>query len=355
MSLNNTTSAIHRLLKPVIAVFFLIAFGTFATYYILYNQNYFIRSDFPKPGLFHISNNVEKNTVTNLCKITSKGAFLLYQKRMKQMSGRYYEVKTLNTTPVSYDTSESFPKRIDGTPKWEPTTYEEFNYWLPKSTYYVGFGTWIGVTLFYGTQLVKKAVGFEGDPSAYANVYTNLEGNSHRDWYNHTNVYPVAVRAGHNDTGAKKVSMRSGGAGNSCSGMKEILTRKDGACGNDMNKDSWDIDGYTMPYLLSVNGIPASKETFIKIDVESYECELIPSWFEWLKELTEKPTLFVSFHGHNVRCCTKDQYDQILSFSKLYKGFWHNMKKANAEDFFNVATCTTEVVVFSDLQDKELV
>ena len=64
MSLNNTTSAIHRLLKPVIAVFFLIAFGTFATYYILFNQNYFTRSDLPKPGLFHNSNNIEKNKVT---------------------------------------------------------------------------------------------------------------------------------------------------------------------------------------------------------------------------------------------------------------------------------------------------
>lgn len=271
------------------------------------------------------------------------------------MSGNYYEVKTLNTTPVSYDKSETFPRNnIDGSPTWEPKTYEEFNYWLPKSQYYVGFGTWIGVTLFYGTQLVKKAVGFEGDPSAYANVYSNLEGNTHRYWYNHTNVYPVAVIAGHNDTRAKKVSMRSGGAGNSCSGMKDILTRKDGACGNDMNKDSWDVDGYTLQHLLNVNDIPASKETFIKVDVESYECELIPSWFDWMKGLSVKPTLFVSFHGHNVRCCTKEQYDKILSFSKLFKGFWYNMKKAKPEDFFSVATCTTEVVVFSDLGDKEL-
>ena len=100
--------------------------------------------------------------------------------------------------------------------------------------------------------------------------------------------------------------------------------------------------------------IPASKETFIKVDVESYECELIPSWFDWMNDLREKPTLFVSFHGHNVRCCTKEQYDKILSFSKLFKGFWYNMKKAKPEDFFSVATCTTEVVVFSDLGDKEL-
>ena len=93
-----------------------------------------------------------------------------------------------------------------------------------------------------------------------------------------------------------------------------------------MNKDSWDIDGYTLQHLLNLNGIPASKETFVKIDVESYECELIPSWFNWMKNMPDKPTLFVSFHGGNVRCCSEEQYDKILSFSKLYKATWHNLK-----------------------------
>ena len=127
-SQKNGTSAVSWLLKTGVAVFFLIAFGTFVTYYMLLNHNYFNILDFSKPALFHDSNIVEKNTLSNLCKITSKGAFLMYQKRMKQMSGKYYEVRTLNTTPVSYDKSENFPKQIDGFPTWEPTTYDEFNY-----------------------------------------------------------------------------------------------------------------------------------------------------------------------------------------------------------------------------------
>ena len=289
---------------------------------------------------------------TKLMKITSKNAFLLYLKRMKSMHGNYYEVKTLNTGPVSYDTSDRWPERIDGNPKWEPDTYNEFNYWLPKSQYYVGFGTWIGVTLFYGTQLVKKAVGFEGDPTAYASVYANLEGNSHRNWYNHTFVYPVAVRKGNDNGEPKRVSMRSSSAGNSCSGMKEIRM-KNQACGNDINSVSWDIDAYTLPHLLMVNGIPPNKETFVKIDVESYECELIPSWFDWLKSSPSKPTLFISFHGQSVRCCSEYQYAKILEVSKLYKGVWHNLKKLNLTDLFINAPCpppkTTRVLVFSDL------
>ena len=297
---------------------------------------------------FSTSPNYVHEHISDLSKITSKSAFFIFQKKMKAMAGEYYEVKTLLTGPVSYDKSDNFPKQIDGVPTWEYTTYKEFNHWLPKSKYYVGFGTWIGVTLFYGTQLVKKAVGFEGDPSAFAEVYSNMEGNSHRVWYNHTYVYPVAVRTGEDKQGAKRVSMRSDKAGNSCSGMKEI-SRKDNACGSDGNRVSWDIDGYTLPHLLELNRIPVSSETFIKIDVESYECELIPSWLPWLKKFPSKPTMFISFHGKGVRCCSIEQYNKILEVSKLYKGVWSYMKKKNPEEFFKHDNCTTEVLTFSDL------
>ena len=291
--------------------------------------------------------------LSKISKITSKSAHLLYEKKIKKMQGSFYEVKTLQTGPVSYDKAETFPKIIQGNPRWEPETYNEFNYWLPQSKFYVGFGTWIGVTLLFSAQLVEKAIGFEGDPAAYASVHTHLEGNSHRSWYKHTHVYPVAVRAGE-DSEARQVSMNSDHEGNSCSGMKDVKTRKDNACGSNMNKVSWDIDGYTLPYLLKVNEIPASKETFIKIDVESYECELIPSWLDWLRNMTDKPTLLIAFHGGNVRCCSKEQYNKIISVSKLYKSVLYTKGneahiKTRAEDHFNTTYCTTSAIVFTDL------
>ena len=302
----------------------------------------------PKPRYtYHFNKFIKKVEVADLRQISSKSAYLIYQKKMKEMDGRYYEVNTLGKGPVSYDNSESFPLKIDGIPTWEPQTYKEFNYWLPKSKFYVGFGTWIGVTLFYGTQFVTKAVGFEGDPSAYASVFTNLEGNKHRSWYNHTYVYPVAVREGQ-DSNGKIVSMRSGKEGNSCSGMREISSRKDNGCGGNMNNALWDIDAYSLPYLFKLNGIPASKETFIKIDVESYECELISSWFEWLQKLSDKPTLFVSFHGY-VRCCSEDQYNKIQLVSNLYKRVTHYMKNTRPKHHFNIFNCSSATLVFSDL------
>ena len=295
----------------------------------------------------------------NLHQFTSEAALLLYQKTINDMTGKYTEVRTMNAEPVSYDNYMnrfSILQRIDGIPKWEPDTYAEFNYWLPKSKYYVGFGTWIGVTLFYASQMVNKAVGFEGDPSAYASVFTNLKANRHRKWYNHTYVFPVAVREGTDENGPKKVSMRTSIAGNSGSGMKEVLTRKD-MKENEMNKVSWDIAGYTLNQLLKINQIPVSKETFIKIDVESYECELLSSWLEWLHDLYDKPTLFVSFHGY-VRCCSEEQYGKILKLAEHYRSVKEkegNMRNVSPEYYFRKdkcanCICPNETLVFSDLK-----
>ena len=295
----------------------------------------------------------------NLHQFISKAALLLYQNTIKDMTGTYTEVRTMNSEPVSYDnlmSRFSILERIDGIPKWEPDTYTEFNFWLPKSKYYVGFGTWIGVTLFYATQMVNKAVGFEGDPSAYASVFTNLKANKHRNWYNHTYVYPVAVREGIDENGPKKVSMRTSIAGNSGSGMKEVLTRKD-MKGNEMNKVSWDIAGYTLNHLLKINQIPASNETFIKIDVESYECELLSSWLDWLHDSDDKPTLFVSFHGY-VRCCSGEQYGKILRLAESYKTVKEldrNIQNVRPKDYFRNdkcahCICPNETLVFSDLK-----
>ncbi len=49
----------------------------------------------------------------------------------------YFEVKTLNAGPVSYDNSETqghsrFPDKLRVSSTWEPDTFADFNHWLPK-------------------------------------------------------------------------------------------------------------------------------------------------------------------------------------------------------------------------------
>lgn len=178
--------------------------------------------------------------------------------------------------------------------------------------------------LLYGSQFVDKAVGFEGDPDAYARVQANIRLNLHRQWGAHTRAYPVAVVRGSAST-AETMTMVSDYAGGSCSGM-EVVGRT--GCGRLTTK--WQVRGYSLPFLLKTVGIPATSETFIKMDVESFECELLPSWMEWFKALDTKPTIRISFHGPNVRNCTDAQYQQITEVVLLFHAVWEGTTRQTA-------------------------
>jgi hypothetical protein len=67
---------------------------------------------------------------------------------------------------------------------------------------------------------------------------------------------------------------------------------------------NWDVD-------------PDREHVFVKIDVESYECSLIPSWKAWFAGLKRKPTLYLSMHL-DVSPCTEDQYKEIAELAKTY-------------------------------------
>ena len=73
------------------------------------------------------SNKHFDRSIFNLHQITSESARLLYQDTLKGMAGKYTEVTTFNTGPVSYDASlrDDF-KKIDGILTWERETYTEF-------------------------------------------------------------------------------------------------------------------------------------------------------------------------------------------------------------------------------------
>ena len=75
----------------------------------------------------NISSKYFHNSIFNLHQITSESALLLYQEKIKGMAGKYTEVTTFNTGPVSYDASlrDDF-KKIDGILTWERETYTEF-------------------------------------------------------------------------------------------------------------------------------------------------------------------------------------------------------------------------------------
>ena len=75
-------------------------------------------------------------------------------------------------------------------------TFKNFFHHLSSSRYYVGFGTWIGPTLFFASQLVDTAYGIEADPVAFAKVESNLALNMDKDWARKVRINPVAVLEG---------------------------------------------------------------------------------------------------------------------------------------------------------------
>jgi hypothetical protein len=79
---------------------------------------------------------------------------------------------------------------LDGFPKWERRNFLVFLKYVPGHSVYVDFGSWIGPTLFYGSQLVgvERAFAIEADPVAFAVVRANLV--MHQNYCN-TTVTPL--------------------------------------------------------------------------------------------------------------------------------------------------------------------
>lgn len=175
----------------------------------------------------------------------------------------------------------------------------------------MGFGTWIGPTLFYAAQLVEEAFGVEADPVAFARVQTNLALNMNNPWAHNVHLNPHAIGMGSTtDLEATQVAMSSAAAGNSCSGLGSV------ACGE--ASVHWKVNAYSLPALLRHWNVPSSEELFIKVDVESYECQLIPSWLPWIESIQgSKPAFHIAFHGQ-IEKCSEEEFKAIYRFGKQF-------------------------------------
>lgn len=186
---------------------------------------------------------------------------------------------------------------------WEPHTYRRYFQYVTPSTTLVDFGTWIGPTLLFGATRAARAFGIEGDPVAYADTLVNLQLNA------------AALKNVHLQPGCVSVQrevkdMRSADAGNSCSGVGDAV-----ACGN--ATVAWRVQCYDLPFLFSHWGVDLGLDTFIKIDVESYECALVPSLVDWLLAAQLKPTISLAMHSQ-VAPCDEGGYADITRLAAAY-------------------------------------
>lgn len=190
--------------------------------------------------------------------------------------------------------------------QWEPHTFDIFARYIDAETTVIDFGAWIGPTLLFHALLSKKSYGIEGDPVAFAQLKANVQLNVPLfDGMRRVELLPACIATNHS-----MLQMNSANAGNSCSGLGTV------ACGAVTVR--WSVQCFRLSELFVHWHLRLTDNVFVKIDVESYECELIPSFVAWLSSAERKPTLYIAFHGSNVAACSVAQYTAIDELVHLY-------------------------------------
>ena len=94
------------------------------------------------------------------------------------------------------------------------------------------------------------------------------------------------------------------------------------------------------------------KDVMVKIDIESYECKLIPSFYDWLKDEEYLPKMFISFHPQIIHC-NDDEYDGVLKFLRLYdhvlfhdREEFHNLQSSTVEEFKEKIGAKNSLVIY---------
>ena len=217
---------------------------------------------------------------------------------------------------------------------WEMSTYRHFLQFVNSKTTLVDFGTWIGPTILFGGQFASRTFGIEGDPVAYAEALVNVQLNKGK--LRNVHLQPACV-----SLSREIQTMHSASAGNSCSTIGEV----DSPCGKPAV--SWKVQCYGLPYLFKHWKIDVNADTFVKIDVESFECHLLPGLASLLLQSAHKPTLHVAMHSQ-VKRCTKVQYDAINKVVRAYN-FAFCETPVHDKDSFDVSErCHTGELVLSD-------
>lgn len=235
---------------------------------------------------------------------------------------------------------------IGGAENWEPNTFREFSRRIHSGMTYVGFGTWIGPTLLFAAQLADRSFGIEGDPAAFAGARSNLALNSDDSWARRAFVQPACVAT---DEMAGTQEMASAAAGDSCSG----LNKSSGCFRRGHAPVKWQVRCYSLPYLFAKWRIATDATTFIKIDVEGFECKLLPSLAGWLGESKDhsKPTLHFALHAQT-SSCTSDEQAAILRLSNQYRHAYCTSGQHQGVEWtamMNRLPCPMSEVVFSDV------
>lgn len=163
-----------------------------------------------------------------------------------------------------------------GRQDWEPETLSILRRYLKPQSVYYDIGSWIGPTVLFASQHSGNVLAFEPDPVAYRFLLENVTNNALKN----VRTFNLAVAA---TDGVASIQSFGEKLGDS---MGSLLP---GASGS----PQWPVTTVSIDTLLNRLSCPAP--SFMKIDIEGGEFELLPTLRPYLERW--RPVLYLSIHA----------------------------------------------------------
>lgn len=160
---------------------------------------------------------------------------------------------------------------------WEEETFNIFDRFTDKTKDYLDIGAWIGPTALYAAHKTKRVFAFEPDPLAYAELVSNISLNKKL-----ASKINLAAKAVAPKSGTRKIAGRHG-----------LGTSETSFLNTNASDDAF-IEVQTICLNEFAQGFSDLDICLIKIDIEGFEFELIPTLTHFLH--VYEPTLYISLH-----------------------------------------------------------
>lgn len=175
-----------------------------------------------------------------------------------------------------HDRLPAFWDRVEhGT--WEPLTYSVFDRFLDPEHSCIDIGAWIGPTALYAACRSRHCYAMEPDPVAFCELRANVALNPTLE--SRISLSPQCIAA---TCGPLRLGNKTSGYGGDS--MSSLLFSE--------SPVGWEAQGVTIERFVSENSIRDC--SFIKMDIEGGEFDVLPAMAAWLD--AERPALYLSLH-----------------------------------------------------------
>lgn len=224
-----------------------------------------------------------------------------------------YNAKTIDGLKLKCDPDHVRLWRRMKKGRWEPQTLRILSEYLTPGSVFYDIGAWIGPTTLYAAPRCRHVYCFEPDLVAYQYLLWNLRLNRP------ANVTPFNV-ALHTENGISAMSSFGGEAGDSQSSLL-----------NPADSNGMQVLCLTLETWIDI--VKPEKPSFIKMDIEGAEFELLPAIADFLD--IHKPILYLSTHGHLMK--DNEKQEKMKALSKIVSRYAtcldENLKPVAADEW----------------------